>query len=72
MAQDIWNLFDGICFDSDKKIVLLQMKTNAWAKDKPFMDFIKKYKGLQILSFNVSNTLKECKGKYKVFWKGFQ
>ncbi len=69
MAQDIWNLFDGICLNKDNKqfgIVFLQMKTNAWAKDKPFKDFQSKY-ACEILSFNVTNKLAECKGKYKVF-----
>lgn len=63
MAQDIWNLFDGICTGAG--VVFLQMKTNAWAKEKPFRDFVKKH-GCLILSFNVSNKHKDSKGRYKV------
>ncbi len=69
MAQDIWNLFDGICISYDGKICFLQMKTNSWASSKEFIRFAKKTNPTlyNILSFNVNNTLAECKGKYKVF-----
>lgn len=66
MAQDIWNLFDGICISPSGHITFLQMKTNAWAKAKPFYDFRRKAES-DILSFNVTNKLAECKGKYRVF-----
>lgn len=66
LATDLWNLFDGICFSGQDTIVFLQMKTNAWAKEKPIMAFVKKT-GLIVISFNVTNKLKECKGHYKVF-----
>ena len=66
MAQDIWNLFDGICrFGS--QIVFLQMSTNAWHPDKLFKDFMKKTNGVKVLCFLVSNKRKGCNGKYKVF-----
>jgi hypothetical protein len=66
MAQDIWNLFDGICFANYGAIVFLQMKTNLWAKDEKFEEFCEDH-NCRILSFNVTNKKKECKGKYKVF-----
>lgn len=66
LAQDIWNLFDGICLDPDGYLVFLQMKTNAWAKGEPIRKFLKKTHCLQVLSFNVTNKLKDCKGRYKV------
>jgi len=52
-ALDLWNLFDGICFDEKGNIVLLQIKTNAWAPEKPFTDFLSDKKNLRILSINV-------------------
>ena len=70
LAQDIWNLFDGICIDPTGHIVFLQMKTNSWASEKDFNKFQRKCNA-RILSFNVTNTLKECKGKYKVFVRAY-
>lgn len=61
-ALDLWNLFDGICFDENNRIAFFQVKTNAWAKEKPMLEFHKKY-GLQILSFNVK---KGTDGKWSV------
>ena len=73
MAQDIWNLFDGICIDpSGSMVVFLQMKTNVWVKEKPLKDFVKKKAGCFVLAFNVTNKLKDCKGKYKVFVRDYQ
>ena len=72
MAQDIWNLFDGICISPSGFVVFLQMKTNNWAKEKPFRDFVNKTKGCSILSFNVTNKLKECNGHYKLFVREYQ
>ena len=65
LATDLWNLFDGICF-GDGKVFFLQMKTNSWADGKKIIEFIKKH-DMQVLSFNVSNQLKESKKHYKVF-----
>ena len=70
LATDLWNLFDGICFNQSNMIVFLQMKTNNWAKSKPITDWIKKY-GLNVLSFNVTNKRKDCKGHYKVFVRNY-
>ena len=67
MAQDIWNLFDGICFNRVGLICFLQMKTNAWAKERPIEVFLRNHHELRVISFNVTNKLKECKGHYKVF-----
>jgi hypothetical protein len=63
LATDLYNLFDGICTDGG--IVFLQNKTNRWATEEPLIRFSKKY-GVKILSFNVTNKLKESK-KYKVY-----
>lgn len=70
-ATDLWNLFDGIAFSTGGSIWFLQMKTNAWAKDEPLKDFATKH-NVHILSFNVSNKLKESNGKWKVFWRSFE
>ena len=73
MAQDIWNLFDGVCISPDGEfVVFLQMKTNAWAKGEPIKKFIKRLSGAFVLSFNVTNKLKDCKGKYTVFVRDYQ
>ena len=72
LATDLWNLFDGICTTTSGFIVFLQMKTNSWAKEKPFKDFVKKMNGCFVLSFNVTNKLKDCKGKYKVYVRDYQ
>lgn len=70
MAQDIWNLFDGIC-RIGSQIVFLQMSTNAWHPDKLFKDFMKKTSGVKVICFLVSNKRKECNGKYKVFTREY-
>lgn len=66
MAQDIWNLFDGICFDMVGTVIFLQMKTNNWASESEFKKFTNNH-SIKILSFNVTNQLKESKGRWKVF-----
>ena len=71
-ALDLWNLFDGICFDRYNQIVFLQMKTNGWAKDQPLLDFVEKYDHCRILSINVNNTLKRQNGKYEVRVRAFE
>jgi len=62
LAQDIWNLFDGICTAGrGAGIWFLQMKTNQWAKEKPIQDFVEKHPHANVLSINVTNKLKECR-----------
>lgn len=71
LASDLWNLFDGMCFTSRGIIVFLQMKTNNWAKEIPLKNFAKDHK-VVILSFNVTNRLKDCRGKWKVFVRSYE
>ena len=52
-ALDLWNLFDGICFDQEGIIILLLIKTNAWAKEQPIKDFLSDKNNLIALSINV-------------------
>ena len=52
-ALDLWNLFDGICFDKDQNIIMLQIKTNAWAKEAPLKSFVDSHKNIIVLSINV-------------------
>ena len=52
-ALDLWNLFDGICFDKDENIIMLQIKTNAWAKEAPLKSFVDSHKNIIVLSINV-------------------
>lgn len=68
-ATDLWNLFDGMCWGKDE-LYFLQMKTNSWAAEKPIKDFLKKRNG-KVMVFNVTNKLKECKGKWKVFFREY-
>ena len=56
-ALDLWNLFDGICFDKGGNLVLLQIKTNSWAKEKPLKNFLLTRKNLIILSVNVNRRV---------------
>jgi len=52
-ALDLWNLFDGICFDEGGNIVLIQIKTNAWPPKQPILDFLIDKKNLKVLAINV-------------------
>ncbi len=65
-ALDLWNLFDGICFNEDGVPVFLQIKTNAWAKDQEIIDFMIDKKILA-MSINVKYTGK----KWEVLLRGF-
>lgn len=66
-ALDLWNLFDGICFDPDNNLVFLQIKTNSWAKDPPLKAFVDTHKNIKILSFNVKNK----KGKWEILTRQY-
>ena len=70
LATDLWNLFDGLCFLGGQ-IICLQMKTNAWAKEKPIIEFVKRH-DVRVLSFNVTDKLKQCNGKWQVFVRYYQ
>jgi len=52
-ALDLWNLFDGICFDEGGNIILIQIKTNAWPPKKPILDFLVDKKNIKVLAINV-------------------
>ena len=67
LATDLWNLFDGACFDSLGHLYFLQMKTNAWAKAKDIKNFVKSHVCTRVLVFNVTNKLKMCQGQWKLF-----
>tara|TARA_R100000781_G_C4075550_1_gene125957 strand:+ start:615 stop:956 length:342 start_codon:yes stop_codon:yes gene_type:complete len=66
-ALDLWNLFDGICFDSEGKIILLQIKTNAWAQEKPIKDFLYDKDNLIALSINVKGSGKKWEVKVRQY-----
>lgn len=59
LAQDIWNLFDGIC-KKDNKLIFLQMSTSNWHGERPYEEWIKKVNGVGILLFLVTQKRKEC------------
>lgn len=69
LATDLWNLFDGICTGGNT-VFFLQMKTNAWAKEKEIKQWIDKI-NCHVLVFNVTNKCKQCNGKYKVFMREY-
>ena len=74
LATDLWNLFDGICFGKDLieiKAYYIQVKTNAWAAEEPILKFLKTH-SINVIVINVTNKLKACKGKYKVFTRDYQ
>ena len=52
-ALDLWNLFDGICFDEGGNIVLIQIKTNAWPPSQPIFDFMRDKNNIKVLCINV-------------------
>ena len=58
-ALDLWNLFDGICFDDVGRIILIQIKTNSWAKADPIKEFLKNKKNLIVLVINVKGSGKK-------------
>jgi len=60
-ALDLWNLFDGIAFNPNGEAVYIQIKTNAWAKEKPIKDFLIDKKNFLVMSINVKYTGKEWK-----------
>jgi len=43
-ALDLFNLFDGLCFDSKGFLWAIQVKTNAWAKASDIIDFQKDHR----------------------------
>ena len=51
-ALDLWNLYDGLCFDSKGNIWAIQIKTNAWAKASEIIEFQKNHK-IKSLVLNV-------------------
>jgi hypothetical protein len=80
LSTDLWNLFDGICFGEDlievdetgrNKAYYIQVKTNAWATEEPILKFLKTH-SVNVIVINVTNKLKICKGKYKVFTREYQ
>jgi hypothetical protein len=66
-ALDLWNLFDGICFDDESNTVMLQIKTNAWAKSAPLQTFVDTHINSKVLSINVKGE----KGKWTVYTREY-
>ncbi len=51
-STDLFNLFDGIALSPQKGIIYFQVKTNAWPKTEPLLDFARKYKAV-VISINI-------------------
>ena len=58
-ALDLWNLYDGICFDDVGRLILIQIKTNSWAQEKPIKEFLNDKKNLIALVINVKGSGKK-------------
>ena len=54
-ALDLFGLFDGIARMHDR-LYFLQIKTNAWAKEQPLLNWLNLVKGVFILSINVKRN----------------
>lgn len=65
-------MFDGLCFDDQGNMIALDLKTNKWGNKERIEKFLKdRQYSFRVLSFNVNNQKKECKGHYKVFVRTF-
>jgi len=69
-ATDLWNLFDGVCFDYEGNLVFFQVKTNGWPDRKPIITFLRKWGlGFYILAINVHLTKKHWKVDTRIWFK---
>jgi len=66
-ALDLWNLFDGICFNKDGGIVFLQIKTNAWAKEQPIIDWLSDKNKLIVLVINVKGKGRKWEVRTRIY-----
>ena len=66
-ALDLWNIFDGICFNPDGEAVYIQIKTNAWASDQNILDFMSD-KHILVMSINVKRKDKKT---WEVLLRGY-
>ena len=62
VALDLFNLFDGMCFSPDGRLVFIQIKTNSWPSEKPILDFISDKQGFAVIAINV----KQKEGRWSV------
>jgi hypothetical protein len=62
--NDLYNLFDGLCFDKDGDAVFLQMSTNRWHDPKPHKEFVKNKK-IKILHF----MAKKKNGRWELHYR---
>ena len=66
-ALDLWNLYDGLCFDTKGVLWAIQIKTNAWAKASDIITFQKDHK----IKCIVLNVKKEG-SRWKVFERKYE
>lgn len=57
-AVDLWNLFDGMCFDDEGTLTFLQIKTDAWPNRIQITNFIEDKQGFNVLAINVKTRIK--------------
>jgi hypothetical protein len=61
---DIWNLFDGICFDKEGRVWFFQNSTTNYHPEQPFIIFARD-KQINILLFKVIKRGREWEVKNK-------
>ena len=66
-ALDLWNLYDGLCFDTKGVLWAIQIKTNAWAKASDIIKFQKDHK-IKCIVLNV----KKQGSRWKVYERIYQ
>jgi len=65
---DLFNLFDGVCFDPNGLLVMFQVKTHNWASEKKIKDFMKGKSGFMCMVFNV----RLIERRWKVFIREYR
>ena len=57
-AVDLWNLFDGICFDEAGAPIYLQIKTDGWPNNKQMEHFLEDKQLFMALAINIKTRIK--------------
>ena len=65
---DIFNLWDGLCFDPTGTLVMFQVKTGSWASEKKIKKFMKNKSGFIGMVFNV----RKKDNRWKVFVREYR
>lgn len=69
-ATDLWNLFDGICFDDCGCLHFLQIKTDGWPNKNQIVNFLEDKQGVYVLAINVKTRIKNGPKVETKVWGG--